>query len=65
MTRPPFFTWFDDTYKSSDQIPERICEFMRVSWLDGAEVGELAELFHVPVDWVETIVREEPRTTPH
>ena len=38
---------------------------MRVSWLDGAKAEELAELFSVPVEWVETIVREEPRTTPH
>ena len=63
--RPPLFTWLDNTYDDQSQIPERICEFMNVSWLDGAKVEEIAELFSVPVDWVDTIVREEPRTTAH
>ena len=65
QNRPPFVSWFDNTYENPDQVSERICEFMRVSWSIGVRVEEIAELFSVPVDWVDTIVREEPRTTAH
>ena len=63
---PKFFTWVEETYTEPAQVPERIRLEMRVLWLDGAPIYELAECFNLPVEWVEDFVREEPRTTkPH
>ena len=58
--KAPFFTWIEETYDHPSQVPQRVREHMRMLWLDGAKAWTLAELFHVPVEWVEDFVRELP-----
>ena len=62
-SKKPFFTWVEETYSQPSEVPLRIRQHMRVLWLDGAKTWTLAELFHVPVEWVEDFVREPERTT--
>ena len=66
-TKKPFFTWVDEHYNHPTDVPPRIREHMRVLWLDGAKAWTLAELFHVPLEWVDMFVREPtpPPDRPH
>jgi hypothetical protein len=65
MTSPHkrFFTWVEEPYFQRADVPDRIRAHMRVLWLNGARVEELAKTFKMPVEWIEVFVRETDRTT--
>lgn len=59
-----FFTWTDETYTEQAAVPPRVQEHMRYLWLRGLSVDELAQIFLMPVEWVEDFVRRDTSETP-
>jgi hypothetical protein len=64
--RPKFFTFIETVYPEPAAVPERIRNYVRVEWLNGASVEELAKIFNMPVEWVDEFVRAQyPDTKPN
>lgn len=63
---PPFFTWILTDIEDQSDVPERMRQYMRMLWLNGVPVEEIAETFKMPIEWVDDFVREAERTArPH
>lgn len=63
MTRKPFFTWVSDDWKHPADVPQPVIDMMRVLWSDGVTKDRLAEIFQVPIEWVEIFVRSDTGET--
>ena len=51
MTSPnnKFFTWIEEPFTEPAKVPARIKHEMRVLWLNGAKIAELARTFKMPM----------------
>lgn len=58
-----FFTWAEETYPEAAAVPVRVQEHMRYLHLRGATPEQIAQMFKMPVDWVEAFVRSDPGET--
>ena len=43
MTRPKVFTFVEETYSEPAAVPDRVRAHLRMLWLNGAKVTELAK----------------------
>jgi hypothetical protein len=57
--RPPFFTWTEEQFTEPAQVSDRMRRELKLLWLKGATVAELAGLFQMPAEWVEDFVHAE------
>ena len=55
---PKFFNWVQEDWREPSAVPLRIRAHMRVLWLHGARVEDLARTFSVPSAWVDDFVRD-------
>jgi hypothetical protein len=59
-----FFTWTEESYTEQAEVPARLQQHMRHLWLRGSSVEELAQIFKMPIEWVDDFVRRDTSETP-
>jgi hypothetical protein len=52
------FSWVGEKYPEQAAVPRRIQQHMRQLWLAGATTKEIAEVFAMPLEWVEDFARD-------